>query len=127
MDARVTGNENRATEVVATSGGVACQNWPKTRICELIRDLWPVKGWTAITQYAGVPDRTARNYQSGHSDAPMSVLCNLLRGDEGYRVLTFIMCGHQPTWWIVIQHERAVYARLKELSPTLRGIIDDCR
>lgn len=124
MDARVTADETRATFVEAESGRSSGHIWPKIWFAQLVQELWPVKGAVAISQYAGCPDRTARNYQGGHSEPPASVLRDLLRGDEGYRVLTWIMCGFTPTWWLVIQRERAVHARLKALSPTLREIID---
>jgi len=126
MNITVTVDENSATSFEETVGRPRGQIWPKAWFAALIRDLWPVKGAVAVEQYAGVPDRTARNYQSGHSDPSGAVICNLLRGDEGYRVLTWIMGGSTTTWWAVVQHERAVYARLKSLAPTLREIIDDC-
>ncbi len=126
MHGTVTGDENSASFVEANIGEPRGQIWPKTWFAELVQALWPVKGAVAISQYAGCPDRTARNYQGGHSEPPASVLRDLLRGDEGYRVLKWIMHGVTPTWWIVIQHERAVYARLKSLAPTLREIIDEC-
>lgn len=126
MNARVTIDENAATSFEETDGHPNGHVWPKAWFATAIRSLWPVKGAVAVEQYAGVPDRTARNYQSGHSDPSGAVICNLLRGNEGYRVLVWIMAGSTTTWWIVIQHERAVYARLKSLSPALREIIDDC-
>lgn len=126
MDARIAADEARATFIEAGTGQPSGQIWPKNWFADLVQALWPVKGAVAIAQYAGCPDRTARNYQGGHSEPPASVLRDLLRGDEGYRVLAFVMHGSTVTWWLVIQHERAVYARLKALAPTLRGIIDDC-
>lgn len=126
MHGRISSDEIQATEVVAGIGEEDRQIWPKTWFANLINELWPVKGAIAVTQYSGIPDRTARNYQSGHSEPPASVLRDLLRGNEGYRVLTWVMAGFTPTWWLVVQHERAVYARLKDLSPTLRQIVDEC-
>lgn len=126
MHGTLSTDENSATDIVASTGRLGRQKLPKRRFFELVNDLWPIKGAVAITQYSDVPDRTARNYQSGHSEASWSVLHDLLRGDEGYRVLKWIMAGSTTTWWAVIEHERAVYARLKALSPTLREIIDEC-
>lgn len=122
MHPRITADEKPATFPAAqVRHDRAKDHW----FADLVKNLWPVKGPAAIEQYTRCPDRTARAYSSGDREPPASVLRDLLRGDEGYRVLTFVMSGYPVTWWIVIQHERAVYARLRELSPALQGIIND--
>lgn len=124
MDARVSIDADRATSALAQSGRDGGTIVPTSWFACLVKDLWPRKPAVALEQYAGLPDRTARAYTNGDREPSASVLRDLLRGNEGYRVLVWIMAGFTPTWWLVVQHERAVYARLKELSPALRGIID---
>lgn len=123
MDARITADENRATDFAARNGE-ARHNRATSWFSSMVAELWPIKGPAAVSQYTRCPDRTARAYASGDREPPASVLRDLLRGDEGYRVLTYVMCGFVPTWWLVIQQEHRVVEQLRALSPALRGIID---
>lgn len=127
MPMRITADENRAMDFAARCAAPRHDCASNSSFADLVEDVFEIKGPAALTQYAGCPDRTARAYSSGDRNPPWTVLRDLLRGDEGYPVLKFVMHDATCTWWLVIQHERAVYARLKDLSPALRGIIDDCR
>ena len=125
MHGNLSNAENQATNIAAQSAAERHDRATKPLFSDLVEDVFPIKGPAAITQYAGSPDRTARAYSSGDRNPSWIVLHDLIRGKEGYRVLTWVMRDSTETWWVVIQHERAVYARLKELSPALRGILND--
>lgn len=79
----------------------------------MVRTLWPVKAAAAIEQYTGTPDRTARAYQRGDREPSATVLRDLLRSTEGFRVLKAILDPAPPQWWRNVQSELrlAVLAR----------------
>ncbi len=124
MNDTVTANENGATNIAAGCGRTSGQMLPKTWFAQLVQDLWPIKGAVAVAEYAQCPDRTARNYQGGHSEPPASILRDLLRGNEGYRVLTWIMAATPPAWWLNVQSELRVAKAYRDVKPKLREIFD---
>ena len=90
---------------------------------DLVKNLWPIKGSAAVEQYTRCPDRTARAYASGDREPPASVLRDLLRGDEGFRVLTYVMHGSAVTWWAVVQHERELAAMARNIFNQLETVM----
>lgn len=116
MSERLATDDARATFVGAPCGQETGTIVPeKVWFALLAKALWPVKAAIAIEQYAGCPDRTARAYTSGDREPPASVLRDLLRGDEGYRVLSQLMDGCPVAWWGVIQRERKLAALANEI------------
>src|SRR5687767_5849759 len=68
----------------------------------MCRALWTVKAPAALNDLLGDrgdENRTYRRWTSGHSEPPQSILWQLLRTDEGRRVLEFIMQDDAPAWW----------------------------
>lgn len=114
MNSRVSIDADRATKVGAQIGRARHDRAPNW-FSALVAELWPVKGPAALAQYARCPDRTARAYSSGDREPPASVLRDLLRGDEGYRVLTHVMRDREPTWWVILQHERRLAALANQI------------
>jgi hypothetical protein len=73
---------------------------PEQIWCALfLKRVWPVKAEAAIQQYAGCPERTARAYKAGDRIPSATVLRDLIRGDEGDRVLTELMPDKPPAWF----------------------------
>lgn len=64
-----------------------------------VRALWPVKAAAALEQYTGAKERTARAYQSGEREPSASVLRDLIRSPEGFRVLRALVEDNPPDWW----------------------------
>lgn len=124
MHGRITPDEIQATTFEESDFRVGGKTFPKSWFSELVRALWPIKGAVAVEEYTGVSDRTARNYQSAHSEPPGSVVCNLLRGNEGYRVLSWIMVGAAPTWWVNVHADMHMAKEYRALKPRLQEIID---
>lgn len=116
MHGNVIDAESAATNAEATCGRETGTIVPeKIWFALLVKTLWPVKAAIAIEQYARCPDRTARAYTSGDREPPASVLRDLLRGDEGFRVLSQLLDGFPVTWWIVIQRERKLAALARDI------------
>ena len=89
---------------------------PSEQFPIMVRQLWPVKGDAALSEFAGVAERTARAYRRGDREAAMSVLWLLLRSREGYRVLRFIMeSGEPPDWWLNTERHRHLGAAVEQL------------
>lgn len=129
MADKVTHHDARATFIAARScHDTEAENFNGTIVPErlwfalLARALWPIKSAAALEQYAGVPDRTARAYQRGDREPTASVLRDLLRSNEGYRVLSHIMRDRPPSWWVELERlkrngERALdFARSIDLT-----------
>lgn len=127
MHGRIASDETRAIDIAARNGDARHDRAPKPNFADLVKALWPVKGPAALTQYAGCPDRTARAYASGDREPPWSVFLDLLIGDEGNRVITYVMRDRDPTWWVIREHHRQVYEALQAAAPTLQGIVNACR
>ena len=120
MNARVSIDGNNATSVAAqVRHDSAKDSW----FADLVKTLWPIKGSAALEQYTRCADRTARAYASGDREPSASVLRDLLRGDEGYRVLTWVMGDHKPTWWVVLQHERRLAALANQIFGQLKEAV----
>lgn len=92
----------------------------------MLRTVWPVKAEAALLQFSpATADRTARAYKRGDRMPSATVLRDLVRGDEGYIILTAIMATDPPTWWVNLQAELQFAAKCRafhrEVTEQLRG------
>jgi hypothetical protein len=75
----------------------------------MARKLWPKKTAAHLQFLTTAPERTCHHWASAERcDPPASLLVTLLRGDEGGRVLDFVMGGSVAPWWLQAQRARIV-------------------
>ena len=86
----------------------------------MLRTVWPIKAEAALIQYSpNSADRSARAYKRGDRMASATVLRDLIRGAEGYRILVCIMRDDPPAWWQNLEYHRRIGAEVEKLiNPT---------
>ncbi len=107
-----TGNVGELTlQVIATS----CKWLPG-----LAKSLWPAKPAAALHFLTNAPERTCYEWVRGKVDPPSRVVIKLLRSDQGWRVLEYIMRDNSQRWWLETVRARecsqAYEARREQLS-----------
>lgn len=106
------GAETTAPESAAISGA-EISGW----FAELARKLWPKKTWAHLQYLTKAPDRTCQRWASGATDISSSALRDMLRSNDGERVLLALMDGCRQPWWL----KRADDARAAD---GLRGLVE---
>ncbi len=100
-----------ALEVIATS----CKWLPA-----LAKSLWPAKPAATLHFLTEAPERTCYEWVRGKVDPPSRVVIKLLRSDQGWRVLEYIMRDNSQRWWLETVRARecsqAYEARREQLS-----------
>lgn len=115
---------------VASANSVAAASCRESRAIEIRGNILPEGGWFGRMCHAlwkpapgkrskvpahlhcliGGSERTSRAYAAGDAEPGAGVLVQLLRSDQGARVLDFIMDGSAAAWWRELRRARIVAA-----------------
>lgn len=69
--------------------------------------LSPKKPAATVHYLTKEPERTCYEWVRGKFDPPSRVLVRLLRTDQGWRVLEYLMRGCKEPWWLEVKRARA--------------------
>jgi hypothetical protein len=111
MRASVQRNEIRASNASAAD----CKVFPRpaeiAASCKwfpgLANSLWSKKPAATVHYLTDEPERTCYEWVRGKFDPPSRVLVRLLRTDQGWRVLEYLMRGTKEPWWVEVRRARA--------------------
>lgn len=82
---------------------------------KLARKLWAQKTAATLGFLTGRRERQCHRYASGDAEPMASFLADLLRSDEGKRVLDELMRGSNAAWWKQIQFALAAMPAVEQL------------
>lgn len=79
---------------------------PDLWFARMCRDLWQFKVAAHLHFVTLRSDRTCRAWAAGDNDANATTLAQLLRTEDGPRVLKWVMDGCDAEWWAKLQRAR---------------------
>lgn len=79
----------------------------------LAKWLSATKPATLIHYLSGEPERSCYGWVEGRSDPPSRALVTMLRSDEGWRILEYLMRGSEQPWWLETKKARQFTAQTR--------------
>lgn len=71
------------------------------------------KAWLPLHFLTGVDERTCQRYAAGHVKPPAYHLRALLRSEQGWQFLAFLMDGSGAQWWADVERARKIAAAIE--------------
>jgi hypothetical protein len=81
----------------------------------LAKRLWPSKTGASLEFLTGRKERQCYRYASGDAEPMASFLADLLRSEDGQRVLDELMRGSNAAWWKQVQFALAAMPHVERL------------
>lgn len=130
MHGNLPAEAQRAIFPRATSGGDSTDQSNVARSGEksvgwfaaLARKLWGRKAWASIVFLAKAPDRSAQRWVADDGEPGSSVLRDLIRSDDGGRVLDALLVGCKAKWAIDYRRGQLAIAQLDQWKQLDLGI-----
>lgn len=66
------------------------------------------KAWIPLYFLTGVDERTCQRYAAGHVKPPSYFLRTLLRSEQGWQFLVFLMDDSKAEWWADVVRARRI-------------------